>query len=455
MPANFIQHPGSYRDPAGFVFNKEGIIYRQVNKFFKEDFDHFIQSGCYEQLVKKGLLIPHQTIQGNITGTEDHYLTLQPENIELISYPYEWSFDMLKDAALLTLQLVKESLESGCIVKDATPYNVQWKNGKFIWIDSLSFEKYKEEPWIAYNQFCKSFLSPLLLMHHNKMHLQELLLAYPDGIPLHITSSLLPFKTRLSIHTYLHIHLHAKASLKNPVTEKNIKFPKQKLLNLILSLELLIKKLKAPVYQTTWSAYYKEAVLRDDYLEIKKSIVKDWISKSSAGTVADLGCNQGEFAMLAASLGIPVIAVDSDALSINNLYLFIKNTKAKYIQPLVADLANPTPAMGVNNEERASLLTRLKADIVLALALIHHLVIGKNISFDLIAKFFSECGQQLIIEFIPKEDEKIQLMLQHKKDIYQHYSERNFAEAFKKLFDLKERKEIGNSKRVLFLMTKK
>ncbi len=154
MSNPIIHHPSSYRDPSGFIFEKEGDLYRQVNISFKEHFDQFIQQGCYEQLVTKSLLIPHENIPLNFTGSKDYYTTIKPERIEFISYPYEWSFDMLKDAALLTLQLVKEALAFDMILKDASPYNIQWHKGKFIFIDTLSFEKYEESPWIAYRQFC-------------------------------------------------------------------------------------------------------------------------------------------------------------------------------------------------------------------------------------------------------------------------------------------------------------
>ena len=136
MSSLFTQHSSSYRDPSGFIFLHDGICYRQVNKIFKDDFDFFISSGCYESLVKKGLLISHQIINGNLTGAGEYYKTLQPELVKFISYPYEWSFDMLKDAALLTLELVKEAVGYGLVLKDATPYNIQWHKEKLIFIDT-------------------------------------------------------------------------------------------------------------------------------------------------------------------------------------------------------------------------------------------------------------------------------------------------------------------------------
>ena len=208
MTSTIIHHSSSYRDPSGFIFEKEGTIYRQVNKSFREHFDYFIESGCYKRLTEKGLLIPHEQINENLTGDTNYYTTLKPEKISFISYSYEWSFDMLKDAALLTLQLTREAIDCGMILKDATPYNIQWHKGKFIFIDTLSFEKYKEVPWIAYRQFCENFLGPLLIMHYSKQSLHTLQLAWPDGIPLHVIKSLLPRRSRFSLHTYLHIHLH-------------------------------------------------------------------------------------------------------------------------------------------------------------------------------------------------------------------------------------------------------
>lgn len=456
MPNSFHPHPASWRDPSGFIFEKDGMIYRQINQSFKEHFNLFISSGCYEHLAKKELLISHEVINENLTGTEDHYLTLKPEKVPFISYPYEWSFDMLKDAALLTLQLVKESIQFGIIVKDATPYNIQWYKGKFIFIDSLSFEKYEDEPWIAYRQFCENFLGPLLLMHYTKISLQQLLLAYPDGIPLPVIRSLLPKRSRFSLHTYLHIHLHAGMAAKNKGKEQKIvKFSKQKLLQLITSLEGLVQKLKLPEQKTVWSDYYDEALQRKKYLEEKRNIIQEWLAQlPTISTAVDLGANNGEFSKLIASKNIQTLAADSDPSCINHLYQEIKTNRLLNIQPLILDLSNPSPAIGVNNEERDSFIHRCKVDLVLALALIHHLAIGKNIPFEKMAEFFSRLGKNLIVEFVPKDDEKIKLMLSSKKDIYTNYAEKYFEETFKKYFTIIARQAIGTSGRVLYLMSK-
>ncbi len=457
MPDSFIHHPSSYRDPSGFVFRKNGVLYRQVNKVFSEHFDFFIASGCYENLVKRGHLITHEIIDENLTGDNQWHTTLKPEQVPFISYPYEWSFDMLKDAAILTLDLLKEALAYEMIVKDATPYNIQWHNGKLVFIDSLSFEKYDETfPWIAYRQFCETFLSPLLLTHYFKMPLQEMLLAYSDGIPLQVTQSLLPRRTKFSIHTYLHIHLHAKYSAKHPAQNvKRTSFSKKKLLNLVSGLEILIKKLKLPDSKSTWSAYYDEASQRTDYLQSKQQIIQQWLEKiKPIATAADLGANNGEFSKLAAANNIQIIAADFDAFCINTLYNQIKISGEKNILPVILDLSKPSPAIGVNNEERDSFINRTNVDLVLALALIHHLSIGKNIPFDKIAALFHRVGRYLIIEFVPKQDDKIQLMLTNKKDIYTAYTEKNFLSTFRRYFTIEEKQIIAGSERTLYLMKK-
>jgi hypothetical protein len=457
MLPTIVAHPSSFRDPSGFIFEKDGAIYRQVNLVFRENFDLFISSGCYTHLVKNGLLIPHEKIDQNLTGDPSWYTTLKPERIQFISYPYEWSFDMLKDAALLTLRLMKETLPFGIVLKDATPYNIQWYEGKFVFIDTLSFEKYEETPWIAYRQFCENFLGPLLIIHYAKTPLHQLQMAWPDGIPLDIIKSLLPGRSKFSFHTYLHIHLHQKVVTRQrhgryANTEK---FSRQKLVNLISSLELLVNKLRLNANQSTWSEYYDEASLRNNYLQEKKDIINRWLKRlGTIKTAADLGCNKGEFSRLLATKGIYTIATDYDPYCINELYQSIKIGSEKNIQPLIVDLANPTPSLGFNNTERSSFYNRLDAELVLALALIHHLTIGKNIPLDKIASVFHQASRHLIIEFVPKEDAKIKMMLQHKKDIYPDYSEENFVASFSKFFSIEEKQAIPGSVRTLYLLKK-
>lgn len=458
MEKSSTHHPSSYRDPSGFIFLQNGTVYRQVNKIYSSHFDHFISSGCYQSLADKKLLIPHQQLNENLTGDTDWYATLKPEPLPFLSWPFEWCFDMLKDAALLTLNVMKEALRFGMILKDASAYNIQWYKGQLIFIDTLSFEKYnEEEPWIAYRQFCEHFLSPLLLMHYGKQPMHQLMLAWPDGIPLPLTREMLPRRSRYSLPVYLHIHLNARVGFR-PATapKKQVRFSKHKLTNIVSSLDSLIKKLRLPAQKSTWSDYYPEAATRDNYLEEKKKIIRGWISSMpDIKTAADLGANDGVFSNLTAEKNIYTIAGDFDPYCINNLYREVIQSGQTNIQPLIIDLANPSPAIGVNNQERSALTDRLQTELTMALALIHHLAIGKNIPFEMIAEFFNKvCSKKLIIEFVPKEDEKVKLMLSYKKDIYSNYSTTNFEKAFTRYFQIIQQMPVGQSGRTLYLMNK-
>ena len=450
-------HPSSYRDPSGFLFYKNEILYRQVNQVFKKDFELLIEGGLYQSLVEKKILISHELIRENLTGSPDWYLTLQPEIIPFISYPYEWCFDMLKDAALLTIETAKEALNFGMMLRDASAYNIQLSKGKMIFIDTLSFEEYDEQkPWVAYRQFCEHFFAPLALMHYLKQPLQSLLIACPDGIPLSVAAKMLPFKSKLNLHTYLHLHLHSSVAKKNrsEIDQKRA-FSKQKMKNLLRSLEDGIKSFSFSQSPTVWSSYYEEANQRDDYVAVKKEILTDWVSKLNFSTVLDTGANEGEFSELVANKSACVISTDLDHSSINRLYNKIQQKSIPNIYPLIMDLANPSPAIGVNNEERTSFLQRTKVNLTLALALVHHLALGRNIPFHKIAKMYHSITVYLVIEFIPPTDEKVRLMTIHKKDLLINYSEEYFTSAFQNYFSILEKREINNSGRILFLMEKK
>lgn len=450
----FKIHPASYRDPSGFVFRRGDVLYRQVNQSFNEHFDFFIASGLYEKLVQENLLIRHTVLAENLTGDVACYATLQPQKIPVITYPYEWCFDLLKDAALLTLTLAEKAMQHEMMLKDASPYNVQLHNGKSVFIDTLSFEKLDTtKPWIAYRQFCEAFLAPLAIMHFLKTPLQSLILAYPDGIPLQVAEKLLPLTSRFQLGIYLHLHLHARYASGAPTNKtQTSSFSKQKLQRIIHSLKQTITSLRLDA-KTQWAGYYNEAAQRQDYLHEKKNIISGWISDlPQLKTAIDVGANEGLFAELLAAKDIFTVAADSDHFSINALYKKIKNENIKNVVPVVADLANPSPALGVNNEEHAALTERMQSDLVLALALIHHLCIGKNISFALVALLFKRLGTYLLIEFVPKEDKKVREVLAYKKDVYDWYTQQNFEASFQRFFKTIRVQEINPSGRTLYLM---
>lgn len=452
--ADHTRHPASYKDPSGFIFQASGKYYRQVNKIYAGQYDLLTRSGLSSFLQEKKLLLPHVEVTENILHSDDWYLTLLPEQISFISYPYEWCFEQLKDAALLTLEIVKFSIDKGMILKDATPYNVQFLNGKPVFIDTLSFEKYDPSlPWIAYRQFCESFLFPLLLSHYHKTSIQSYLNSYPNGVPVNITAKLLPWKSRLNPGVWLHVFLQNKLSKKTKSTVPANSFSKNKLLNLISHLEGIIRDL-SNIDKTEWSNYYSDSISSHEYLDKKQAIISNLLQKLNGSKLLDLGANEGFFSRLAAAKNFNVTATDKDDQCINNLYKICKKENITNILPLCLDLMNPSPASGFANKERASFEERTHVDAVMALALVHHLAIGYNLPFDKIAEYLSEFSNQLIIEFVPKDDEKVQLLLQNKKDIYKEYTLDQFENSFRQKFTITEKVGVPDSGRIIYMMKK-
>jgi hypothetical protein len=448
--------PSSYRDNNGFVFKQDGMVYRYVQPVYEEHYARLMNSGLYDELVKSRKLIAHQEIEvpGKFDFKEGRLL--MPEQVPFISYPYEWSFDMWKDAALLTLQIANASLKKEMILKDATPFNIQFVKAKPVFIDTLSFENYTAgEPWIAYRQFCECFLAPLLLMHYCHPATSRLFTVYPNGIPMNVLSTLLPRRSKWHMNTMLHVHLQAKLSGRQKQKSANENnFSKQKLEILLKGLESFVQKLSPKKVKTTWDDYYTGTILGDEYLNAKTALVKSFASEIKFGNVIDLGANDGHFSLIF-TRDKQVVAADADPNCINELYLKIKKEKAENILPLVNDLMMPSPAIGWNNAERDSIISRLNAGLVMALALVHHLAIANNVPLSFIADWLSGIADNLLIEFVPKSDEKVKLLLQNRKDIFEKYTLENFRSTFAERFHLIKEEKIGNTDRVLFLMKRK
>lgn len=451
---------GSFRDPSGFLFSCDGLIYRQVNIVYKENYDQLIDSGLYKALVDARLLIPHQEVDIGYARSDKAYKVIKPELVPFISYPYEWCFGQLRDAALLTLKVQKIALDFGMSLKDGSAYNVQFRNSKPVFIDTLSFERYRQgKPWVAYRQFCQHFLSPLALASYRDIRLNQLLRVYIDGIPLDLASLLLPFRTYLGFSLLSHIHLHAKSQrhfANKPVAVGHYGgMSRLSLLGLIDSLESAIRKLKWRAEGTEWGDYYEDTNYSSEALSCKRQFVAEFIDRARPEAVWDLGANVGMFSRIAADKGIRTISFDIDPACVQKNYLECLKENRTNILPLILDLTNPGPSLGWANKERMSLIERGPADAVLALALIHHLAIVNNLPFKKIAEFFSKICNSLIIEFVPKDDSQVQRVLSSREDIFPNYTQQAFENEFKEYFIIQDSARIKDSKRILYLMEKR
>lgn len=457
--SNIARLPGSFRDPSGFLFMSNGILYRQINFTYKDNYDLLMNSGLYENLTESALIIRHDEIDTDNLVSDNAYKLISPEIIPFISYPYEWSFSQLKDAALLTLNIQKKSLALGMSLKDSSAYNIQFKNGRPIFIDTLSFEKYKEgSPWVAYRQFCQHFLAPLALMSYTDIRLNQLLRTNIDGIPLDLASSLLPGSTKIRFSLLTHIHMHAKSQkhyADKKIKADSKKFSKFSMLGLIDNLESSIKKLNWNPTGTEWADYYQGTNYSSAMLDQKKALVNDYIQKTQPEIVWDLGANTGMFSDLAAQKGIKTISFDVDPSCVEMNYRECVKQNKINILPLLLDLTNPSPSIGWNNKERNSLVERGPADTIMALALIHHLAISNNVPLNNVAEFFAKIGRYLIIEFVPKSDSMVQRLLATREDIFPDYNHDRFEKEFKEFFNILASQKIKDSERTIYLMEKK
>jgi len=457
MDSLYFQHylGASFRDPSGYLFYKEGVLYRQINSVYKQHFEKLTNSGLYEELVSENLLIPHSEIPKWENLPAQCYKVIQPEKIGFISYPYEWCFSQLKDAALTTLRIQTKALEYDMVLKDSSAFNIQFHEGNPILIDTLSFQIYQEgQPWIGYRQFCKHFLAPLLLIAYKDVRLSQLLRIYLDGIPLDLAAKLLPIRTRFRFPVLIHVLLHASSEKRfagKPV-DPSRRMSRTGMLGLVDNLEKTVKKLSWSPTNGGWSNYYEESQYSGPGAKNKEEIIASIIDRILPESVWDLGANTGRYSRLASQKGIPTIAIDSDPAAVELNYRNCRDENENNLLPLLLDLTNPSPDSGWDNSERQSLKRRGPAGAVFALALIHHMAITNNVPLIKIAEFFHNLGRWLVIEFVPKEDPQVQKLLISREDIFTEYDLENFRNVFSEYFYIHQEFDITDTIRKIFLM---
>lgn len=452
----------SFRDPSGFLFTRDGQLYRQINKTYSEHYQALMESGLYASLQEAGLLIEHREVDVAAAETTNAFRIIQPERLPFVSYPYEWCFSQLKDAALTTLAIQKHALQFGMSLKDCSAYNIQFLHGKPILIDTLSFETVREgEPWVAYRQFCQHFLAPLALMVHCDVRLSQLMRVYIDGIPLDLASVLLPARTKLNFGLLSHIHLHAASQKRyaDKTVDKDAvsrRFSRTAFLGLVDSLERLTRGLQWKIGDTEWGDYYEASLnYTPAALEHKQQLVDQFLERIQPKDVWDLGANVGFFSRFSSKRGIPTLAFDIDPAAVEHNYLTVKSDKTGNLLPLLLDLTNPSPGLGWQNQERQTVLERGPADAIMALALVHHLAISNNVPLNMLAGLFEQMGNWLIVEFVPKSDSQVQRLLATREDIFPDYTREGFKTAFEGRFAIQEAVPILESQRILYLMRKR
>lgn len=457
----FEELGSSFRDPEAKVFRWKGSIYRGLAASYLPHYNRLMQSGCYDDLVERNWLIPHEEVPPDQVGLGKWALLLRPKKIPFISYPYEWCFGQLRDAAHVTLRIQEVAIEYGLSLKDSSAFNVQFLDGNPVFIDTSSFEILPAgKPWSAYRQFCSHFLGPLIWGSYLGFPVQLFLRNHFDGLPLDLVSASLPWYSWLDPSVLIHIHLHALSQRWNSSPERFSEvagrpYSMNAFRGQLSHLLGLLCGLKKPSGKTVWDTYYDKTNYSKSSFECKIQIVQELLNEIQPSSVWDFGANLGSFSKRAAGLGASVVAFDSDPQAVEKAYEGIKKENGKRILPLLMDLSNPSPSLGWAESERFSLSERGPVDAVLALALVHHLAIGNNVPLERIAQWFHKLGKWLIIEFVPKNDSQVKKMLASRKDVFPLYHDAQFEMAFRKYYHLKRRIPIRDSLRTVFLMEAK
>jgi SAM-dependent methyltransferase len=468
--------PASYRDPSGFVYRRDGVVLRQVNRSYAADWDALVERGFLDRLIADGLLLPHRTVGLELAAEPaSAHAVIAPEPLDFVSYPYEWTFGQLRDAALLTLDLQAAAQAAGFVLKDASAFNIQFRAGRPVLIDTLSFEPaVAGRPWAAYRQFCQHFLAPLALMAYRDVRCGLLLREHIDGIPLDLASRLLPGRTRLRFGLLSHLHLHSRADRRyrrrggraaeaksagaGDASHTTADAPARaapamsdlRRAALLDSLRSTVRRLRWDPAGTEWADYATNTSYATTAAEAKDRVVGSMLAAAGGRIVWDLGANTGRFSRIAADLGRHVLAFDIDPGAAELHYRALGKAGTGAIQPLVMDLANPSPGLGWAGAERRSLADRANADAILALALIHHLAIGRNVPLAAIADWFARLAPHAIVEFVPKTDPMVRFLLESREDVFPDYHLDGFRAAMATRFEIVEEAPLPDSSRVLF-----
>ena len=429
--------PASFRDPSGRLFRHAGSLYRTCSPDALTAFTRARESGLIEALTTSGLLVPTSLVESGAEGLPSAEVgshVLKQAELPLVSYSYEWSFSMLRDAALLTLAVLDACLTRHFVLKDATAFNVLFEGSTPRLVDIHSIEPRAEGSiWAGYAQFCRAFLFPLLLWSHKGIDPRPLLLAGVGEIPVTAAARAFGWRDRLKPGVFVNVamQLQLERRFANRAEDvgragAGIKYPLSAFRGQVAKLRKVIEGLRPP-QDDDWTTYASTHTYDDEGSRAKEAFVLRSLEVAKPSRALDLGTNTGRFARLARATGAGVVAVDISAACIDAVYREARGD-AK-LSPLVADLTKPTPAIGWRNIERRALLDRLRGDAVMALALVHHLRITGGIPLAEVVDLLTAMAPAGVIEWIGREDAMVKRLLALRPDVYDDY----FPDTFQRL----------------------
>ena len=459
---NFQLEPGSFRDRTSRVFYVSGNIYRGLSRQAADDWEALSASRFFRQYMSEGRIVRTEHVEApdglDKTQVGSWAAFLKHQAIPFISYPYEWCFGMLKDAAMLQLDLLLAALDENLTLKDASAFNFQWVGSRPVFIDIPSFERLKPgETWAGYRQFCQLFLYPLMLQAYKDIPFQPWLRGCVDGIEPEHCRNLMSAGDLLRPGVLVDVYLHAKAHASYANTGRDVKseiraagFNKELIVANVTRLKKVVAGLRWKRDKTEWSDYANIHSYTDRDHERKAEFVRKVAQSRPWRLVWDLGCNVGSFSKIAAENADTVVSIDSDSLSIERLYQELKAKNDTKILPLIGNVADPSPDLGWRGLERRSLFKRGTPDLILCLALIHHVVISANVPLNEFINWLAGLGGDLVIEFVTRQDPMVQTLLRNKADRYADYDREFFEQCLRQAFDVAQQEMLESGTRVLY-----
>ncbi len=455
MLTEMHREASSFRDPAGFLLWRNGELLRCVTDVGKSDMDTLFASGLYAELAGQGLLVPHEDLAIPLDIDEEVVRCMKPQLLPFISYPYEWSASQLRDAALLTLRVLEISLEYGMILKDASAFNVAFKGCKPIFLDILSFTKRNgDAAWPGYRQFCEHFLLPLLLSRTLGEAAPALLMHWMHGIPLQTGKRMLSWIDRIRPSVAMHIGIHATMASNVGSSRKQTREKRNTghLKSLVQNLENIVSTTSRYSVSTKWGKYREVQPYTAKDSDRKDAVVRQVINHVEPKMVWDIGCNDGKYSRIAAENGADVIAMDGDAELIGRLYSSEKDKAGSKVTPIVLDISKPSPAMGWDNSERRSFVERGKPDLILYLAIIHHIRYEQGIPLKMQLRFLARLAMYVLIEWVPVDDVNVAAYKKRPELASLGYGEEEFQSGIRQHFTILAEFGLSGSGRKFFLL---
>lgn len=444
----------SFRDPNSRVTNSGNEIERVFSPQAGQQALEFMNSNAYRKITRRGdLREPSWT-----ETSEDGSVTFGHESIPNWNYPWEWTWSMLRDAALVHIELLLTCARDGWTLSDASSFNLVFNNGQPVFIDHGSFVRREDnEPWWAYSDFCEHFLYPLMVTSYTDARLAPLLRGGFGRVALNDAHAILrSHKRKKGVLKYVLLpHLAAtKSDLSvNEVSESTAEMTTEIFGNVLVGIRKLIHSLDAPGGVSTWSEYNQRTHYTKTTLDEKGAFVDDVLGEIQPHTVLDMGANDGYFSSIAAKHAESVIAADGDPLVIDRLYVSKPPTN---ILPLLQDATNPSPSMGWRSKERTGFLQRIQPDLVMALAVFHHISLTGNVPLSQLGHWMAEVDADFLVEFVHRDDEKVAHLLSRKTDPDSFdYSLENFLRHTDEFFEVAREQELSNGTRSMLYLTRK